>query len=58
MLGQNFQTDTMDMNKLKQEEEDRCASIVVDALSRYAYIYPMKNKNSKDVLKAKRKHSK
>ena len=43
----------MDRNKLKQEEEDRWASIVIDAFSRYDYIYPMKNKNSKDVLKAK-----
>ena len=41
----------MDMNKLKQEE-DRYASIVLDAFSKYAYINPMKNKNSKDALKA------
>ena len=43
----------MDMNKLKQEE-DRYASIVLDAFSKYAYINPMKNKNSKDALKAKK----
>ena len=49
-----FQTDTIDMNKLKQEE-DRYDSIVLDAFSRYAYINPMKNKNSKDALKAKKK---
>ena len=49
----------MDMNKLKQEE-DRYASIVLDAFSKYAYINPMKNKNRKDALKAlnKKKHSK
>ena len=47
-----FQTNIMDMNKLKQEEEDRYALIVIDAFSRYAYIHPMKNKNSEDVLKA------
>ena len=46
MLGQNLKTDTIDMNKLKQEEENRYASIVIDAFSRYAYIYPMKIKNS------------
>ena len=51
MLGQNLKTDTIDMNKLKQEEENRYASIVIDAFSRYAYIYPMKIKNSENVLK-------
>ena len=40
------------MNKFKQEEEERFALIVIDAFSRYAYIHPMKNKNSEDVLKA------
>ena len=38
MLGQNLKTNTMDMNKLKQEEENRYASIGIDALSTYAYI--------------------
>ena len=47
-----FQIDIMDMNKFKQEGEERYALIVVDAFSRYAYIHPMKNKNSEDVLKA------
>ena len=42
----------MDMNKFKQEGEERYALIVVDAFSRYAYIHPMENKNSEDVLKA------
>ena len=45
----------MDMNKLKQEE-DRYASIVLDAFSKYAYINPVKNKNSKDALKALKKN--
>ena len=40
------------MNKFKQKEEERFALIVIDAFSRYAYIHPMKNKNSEDVLKA------
>ena len=47
-----FQIDIMDMNKFKQEGEERYALIVVDAFSRYAYIHPMENKNSEDVLKA------
>ena len=47
-----FQTDIVDMNKFKQEEEERFALIVIDACSRYASIHPMKNKNSEDVLKA------
>ena len=47
-----FQTDIMDMNKFKQEGEERYAFIVIDAFSRYAYIHPMENKNSEDVLKA------
>ena len=40
MLGQKLKTNTMDMNKLKQEEENRYASIVIDtdAFSTYAYI--------------------
>ena len=42
----------MDMNKLKQKGEERDALIVIDAFSRYAYIHPMENKNSEDVLKA------
>ena len=42
----------MDMNKFRQEEEERFALIVIDAFSRYAYIHPMKNKNNEDVLKA------
>ena len=47
-----FQIDIMDMNKFKQEGEERYALIVVDAFSRYAYIHPMENKNSEDVLKS------
>ncbi len=50
----------MDMNKFKQEQEERYALIILDAFSRSAYIHPMKNKNSEDVLTAKRlngKHS-
>ena len=47
-----FQTDIMDMNKFKQEGEERYGLIVIDAFSRYAYIHPMENKNGKDVLKA------
>ena len=35
-----FQIDIMDMNKFKQEGEERYALIVVDAFSRYAYIHP------------------
>ena len=42
----------MDMNKFKQEGEERYALIVIDAFSKYAYIHPMENKNSEDVLKA------
>ena len=45
-----FQIDIMDMNKFKQEGEERYALIVIDAFSRYAYIHPMENKNSEDVL--------
>ena len=33
-------------------ELERYALIVIDAFSRYAYIHPMENKNSEDVLKA------
>ena len=40
------------MNKFKQEREERYALIVFDASSRYAYVHPMENKNSEDVLKA------
>ena len=40
------------MNKIKQEGEERYALIVIDAFSRFAYIHPMENKNSEDVLKA------
>ena len=47
-----FQVDTKDMNKIKQEGEERYALIVIDAFSRFAYIHPMENKNSEDVLKA------
>ena len=47
-----FQIDIMDMNKFKQKGEERDALIVIDAFSRYAYIHPMENKNSEDVLKA------
>ena len=47
-----FQIDIMDMNKFKQEGEERYALIVIDAFSRYAYIHPMENKNSEDVLRA------
>ena len=47
-----FQIDIMDMNKFKQGGEERYALIVLDAFSRYAYIHPMENKNSEDVLKA------
>ena len=47
-----FQIDIMDMNKFKQEGEERYALIVIDAFSRYAYIHPMENKNSEDVLTA------
>ena len=39
-----FQTDIMDMNKFKQEEEERFALIVIDAFSSYASIHPMKKK--------------
>ena len=42
----------MDMNKFKQEGEERYGLMVVDAFSRFAYIHPMENKNSEDVLKA------
>ena len=47
-----FQIEIMDMNKFKQEREERYALIVFDASSRYAYVHPMENKNSEDVLKA------
>ena len=47
-----FQIDIMDMNKFKQGGEERYALIGIDAFSRYAYIHPMENKNSEDVLKA------
>ena len=47
-----FQIDIMDMNKFKQEGEERYGLIVIDAFSRYAYIHPMENKNSVDVLRA------
>ena len=42
----------MDMNKFKHEREEKYRLIVIDAFSRYAYIHPMENKNSEDVLKA------
>ena len=42
----------MDMNKFKQERGENYRLIVIDAFSRYAYIHPMENKNSEDVLKA------
>ena len=38
-----FQIDIMDMNKFKQDGEERCVLIVIDAFSRYAYIHPMEN---------------
>ena len=41
----------MDMNKFKQEGEEKYGLIIIDAFSRYTYIYPMKNKNSKDISK-------
>ena len=47
-----FQIDIMDMNKFKQEGEERYAVIVIDAFSMYAYIHPMESKNSEDVLRA------
>ena len=47
-----FQIDIMDMNKFKQEGEERYGLIVIDAFSRYAYIHPMENKHGEDVLKA------
>ena len=47
-----FQIDIMDMNKFKQEGEERYGLIVIDAFSRCAYIHPMGNKNSEDVLRA------
>ena len=47
-----FQIDIMDMNKFKQEGEERYGLIVIDAFSRYAYIHPMESKNSEDVSKA------
>ena len=47
-----FQIDIMEMNKFKPEGQERYALIVIDAFSRYAYIHPMKNKNSVDVLEA------
>ena len=39
-----FQIDIMDMNKFKQEGEERYGLIVIDAFSRYACIHPMENK--------------
>ena len=47
-----FQIDIMDMSKFKQEGEERYALIAIGAFSRHAYIQPMENKNSEDVLKA------
>ena len=47
-----FQIDIMDTNKFKQEEEEHDAFVVIDAFNRYAYIHPMRNKNSEDALKA------
>ena len=47
-----FQSGIVDMNKFRQEEEERFALIVIDAFNRYASIHPMKNKNCEDVLKA------
>ena len=47
-----FQIDIMDTNKFKQGGEERYGLIVIDAFSRFAYIHPMENKNSEDVLKA------
>ena len=47
-----FQIDIMDMNKFRHEGEERYGLIAVDAFSRYAYIHPIENKNSEDVLKA------
>ena len=42
-----FQIDIMDMNKFKQEGEERYALIVIDAFSRYAYIHPMEKQTVK-----------
>ena len=53
-----FQIDIMDMNKFRHEGEERYALIAVDAFSRYAYIHPIENKNSEDVLKALKATSK
>ena len=38
--------------KLEKIPTQRYGLIVIDAFSRYAYIHPMENKNSEDVLKA------
>ena len=46
-----FQIDIMDTNKFKKEEEEHYALVVIDAFNRYAYVHPMRNKNSEDVLK-------
>ena len=48
----------MEMNKFKQEGEERNALIVIDAFSRYAYIHPVENKISEDVLTSLKEHSK
>jgi len=37
----------MDMNKFKEEGEERYALIVVDVFSRVAYIHPKKTKTVK-----------
>ena len=47
-----FQIDIMDMNKFKQEGEERYGLIVIDAFSRYAYIHPMKNKKQWRCIKS------
>ena len=47
-----FQIDIVDTIKFKQEEEEHDAFVVIDAFNRYAYIHPMRNKNSEDALKA------
>ena len=47
-----FQIDILDMNNFKQEGQERYGLLVVDAFSGFAYIHPMENKNSEDVLKA------
>ena len=37
----------MDMNKFKEEGEERYPLIVIDAFSRFAYIHPMNTKTVK-----------